>query len=203
MTFDGVERNLSTRGIAGDNYQLLQQSSPDIELVRDDLSFILAQAIDSALINGGGRSACRRSVQCGHQTANLATLSQHSGDASKLDLVNTSAANIRGKHEGVSWPALKAAGIAGYDEGSVGEYRVLCCRFTKNRHAERTAASSLAVVASDARHLVRDILVNPFDSVAYARGGVLVRAMSTVDVAYHVIPGVRGCRRRHLKGCEC
>ena len=28
-----------------------------------------------------------------------------------------------------------------------------------------------------------DLLVNPFDSVAYARGGVLVRAMSTVDIA--------------------
>ena len=28
-----------------------------------------------------------------------------------------------------------------------------------------------------------DILVNPFDSVAYARGGVLVRAMATVDTA--------------------
>ncbi len=28
-----------------------------------------------------------------------------------------------------------------------------------------------------------DILVNPFDSAAYARGGVLVRAMSTVGIA--------------------
>ena len=28
-----------------------------------------------------------------------------------------------------------------------------------------------------------DILVNPFDSTAYARGGVLVRAMATCDVA--------------------
>jgi hypothetical protein len=28
-----------------------------------------------------------------------------------------------------------------------------------------------------------DILVNPFDSTAYARGGVMVRAMSTVDIA--------------------
>lgn len=28
-----------------------------------------------------------------------------------------------------------------------------------------------------------DILVNPFESTAYRRGGVLIRAMSTVDVA--------------------
>jgi hypothetical protein len=28
-----------------------------------------------------------------------------------------------------------------------------------------------------------DVLVNPFDSMAYARGGVLVRAMATCDIA--------------------
>ena len=28
-----------------------------------------------------------------------------------------------------------------------------------------------------------DLLVNPFDSTAYARGGVLVRAMATCDIA--------------------
>ncbi len=57
--------------------QLIQQSSPDIEsLIRADLSYLLAQAIDSAMILGGGTNEpVGILATSGIQTANLATLS--------------------------------------------------------------------------------------------------------------------------------
>lgn len=56
MTFDSV--TMAPRhagGVTELSRQLIQQSSPDIEqLVREDLAAMIAQAIDSALIQGGG-----------------------------------------------------------------------------------------------------------------------------------------------------
>lgn len=100
--------------------QLIQQSSPDIEqLIRNDLSYLLAQAIDSALIKGGGANEPTGVLSTvGIQTASLATLTWANLLAmlQKLDISNTSAANIvasmkvKAKLQGT----LKATGIAGY-----------------------------------------------------------------------------------------
>src|SRR3546814_17070723 len=56
--------------------QLIMQSSPDVEqLIRDDFAAVLAQAIDSALIKGGGTNEPTGVLSTvGIQTANLATL---------------------------------------------------------------------------------------------------------------------------------
>src|SRR3546814_5859698 len=56
--------------------QLIMQSSPDVEqLIRDDFAAVLAQAIDSALIKGGGTNEPTVVLSTvGIQTANLATL---------------------------------------------------------------------------------------------------------------------------------
>ena len=121
MTFDSVTMAPKhAGGIQEMSRQLLQQSSPDVEaLVRNDLSFLLAQAIDSALIKGGGTNEPTGVLSTvGVQTANLATLSWQNILAmlQKLDISNTSAANIvastkvKAKLQGT----LKAAGIAGY-----------------------------------------------------------------------------------------
>lgn len=72
-------------GIQEMSRQLLQQSSPDVEaLVRNDLSFLLAQAIDSALIKGGGTNEPTGVLSTvGVQTANLATLRLPDGTRSQ------------------------------------------------------------------------------------------------------------------------
>src|SRR3546814_15770189 len=56
--------------------QLIMQSSPDVEqLIRDDFAAVLAQAIDSALIKGGGTNEPNGVLSTvGIQTANMATL---------------------------------------------------------------------------------------------------------------------------------
>lgn len=195
MTFDSV--TLAPKhagGVTEMSRQLIQQSSPDIEsLVRADLSYLLAQAIDSALIKGGGTNEPTGVLATsGIQTANLATLSWANVLAmlQKLDISNVSAANIvasmkvKAKLQGT----LKSAGIAGYlMEG--GRMADLPVYFT-NQVAEKTGTPNTGkLIAGDWSQVMLgiwseiDILVNPFAETAYNKGNVLVRAMSTVDIA--------------------
>lgn len=195
MTFDAV--TLAPKhagGIAEMSRQMLQQSSPDIEqLVRNDLSAMLAQAIDSALIKGGGANEPTGVLAtAGVQTSNLATLSWANilTMLQKLDLVNASAANIVAstKVKAKLMGTLKAAGIAGYlmEGGRMADLPV----YFSNQVAEKTGAPNTGkLIAGDWSQVMLgiwsevDILVNPFSETAYTKGNVLVRAMSTVDIA--------------------
>lgn len=195
MSFDGV--TLAPKhagGITEQSRQLIMQSSPDIEqLVRDDLSFMLAQAIDSALIKGGGTNEPVGVLSTsGIQTASLSTLSWQNVLAmlQKLDIVNASAANIVASTKAKAKLAgtLKAAGIAGYilEGGRIGDLPA----YFSNQVAEKTGTPNTGrVIAGDWSQVMLgiwsevDILVNPFAETAYNKGNVLIRAMATVDAA--------------------
>lgn len=195
MTFDTV--TLAPKhagGLCEMSRQLIQQSSPDIEqLVRADLAAMLAQAIDSALIKGGGTNEPVGVLSTvGVQTATLATLSWSYVLAmlQKLDLVNASAANILASTKVKSKLAgtLKASGIAGYllEGGRMADLPV----YFSNQVAEKTGTPNTGrLIAGDWSQVMLgiwsevDILVNPFAETAYSKGNVLVRAMSTVDIA--------------------
>lgn len=195
MTFDSV--SLAPKhagGMTEMSRQLLQQSSPDIEqLVRDDLSFMLAQAIDAAIIEGGGTNEPEGVLSTtGIETASLATLSWANILAmlQKLDLQNAAAANFVGslKVKAKLQGTLKEAGIAGYlmEGGKVAD---LPAYFTKQL-AEKTGTPNTGrLIAGDWSQVLLgiwseiDLLVNPYAETAYSKGNVLVRAMSTVDVA--------------------
>lgn len=184
-------------GVSEMSRQLIMQSSPDIEqLLRDDLAYQLAKAIDSALIVGGGSNEPTGVLSTsGIGTANLATLSWANilGMVETLEEANTLSAST-------AWLAapavrtklastLKASGIAGYllEGGRMAE---LPAYFTNQVPTNTTPnPDTLRLILGDWSQVLLgiwsevDILVNPFDSTAYARGGVLVRAMSTVDIA--------------------
>lgn len=181
-------------GLTEMSRQLIMQSSPDIEqLVRDDLAALLAQAIDSALIKGGGTSEPVGVIATsGIQTSSLATLTWGNilTMLQKADLENASAANFVGstKVKAKLAGTLKASGIAGYlmENGRMAD---LPCYFS-NQVAEKTGTPNTGrLIAGDWSQVLLgiwsevDLLVNPFDSTAYARGGVMVRAMTTCDVA--------------------
>ncbi len=181
-------------GVTEMSRQLIQQSSPDIEqLVRDDVGFMLAQAIDSALILGGGTNEPDGVLSTtGIQTASLATLSWANVLAmvEKADIANTVAANWLGSPKVKTKLAgtLKASGIAGYllEGGRMAE---LPAYFTNQVPVKAGSPDTLRLILGDWSQVMLgiwsevDILVNPFESTAYARGGVKVRAMSTVDIA--------------------
>lgn len=182
-------------GISEMSRQLIMQSSPDIEqLVRDDLAAILALAIDSALIKGGGSNEPTGVISTsGVQTASLSTLTWANVLAmlQKLDLVNAPAVNIVASTKSKAKLAgtLKASGVAGYilgDDGRVGGIPA----YFSNQVPEKTGTPNTnRVLAGDWSQVMLgiwselDILVNPYSETAYTKGNVLVRAMSTVDVA--------------------
>lgn len=195
MTFDSVTMTPKhAGGLVEMSRQLLQQSSPDIEqLVRNDLSAMLAQAIDSALINGGGTNEPKGVLTTtGIQTASLSTLSFANVLAmlEKLDLVNAGAANFVGstKVKAKLAGTLKAAGIAGYLlEG--GRLADLPAYFSNQVPEKAGTPNKLRLIAGDWSQVMLgiwseiDLLVNPYAETAYNKGNVLVRAMTTCDIA--------------------
>lgn len=172
--------------------QLIQQSSPAIEqLLRDDMAFALAQAIDSAMILGGGTNEPTGILAAtGTQSASLATLNW-AGILEMLELielVNGSAGGwltspqVATKLRGTLKSAT--AGAAYLSEG--GRMADLGVNSTKQVPLNGTTGQ---LILGDFSQVMLgiwseiDILVNPYDSTAYARGGVLVRAMATCDIA--------------------
>lgn len=195
MTFGSVGLTPKHVGALSEmSRQLIQQSSPDIEqLLRDDMAAVLAQAIDAATIDGGGTNEPTGVLSTtGIQTASLATLSWAGILAmlEKLELVNASAANWLTSPQAATKlkSTLKESGLPGYLlEG--GRMADLPAYSTNQVPIIDSTTDTGQLILGDWSQVLLglwselDILVNPFDSSAYARGGILVRAMATVDTA--------------------
>lgn len=196
MAFDSVGMSPKhAGGMTEMSRQLLQQSSPDIEqLVRSDLSAMLAQAIDSALIMGGGANEPDGVLStAGIQTASLATLDWESvlEMQEKLELANATAANWltspRVKKKLASTLKSASAG-ASYllERGQMADLPL----YSTNQTPEKAGTPNTGrVILGDWSQVLLgiwseiDLLVNPYAETAYSKGNVLVRAMSTVDIA--------------------
>ena len=183
-------------GVTELSRQLIMQGSPDVEqLVRDDFAAMLAQAIDSALIKGGGANEPDGVLSTvGIQTANLATLNWANILAMRVlaETANTDAVNwvmnpaAAAKFAGTE----KSTGTGIYLLGDDGKIAGLPTYVTNQVpvNATPTPDTGIAILGDWSQVMLGiwseiDILVNPFAETAYKRGGVLVRAMSTVDVA--------------------
>ncbi len=195
MTFGNV--GLTPKHVGGlseMSRQLIQQSDPSIEaLLRDDLSFQIAQAIDSALIAGGGAN---------EPDGVIATLAAANGTlagptwAQVLAIIeDVETANALGSHSWLTTPGakaklrgtLKVSGDAGggflMENGQLGGYAV----HTTNQVPVDSNGNS--VIFGDWSQVLLgiwselDILVNPYSETAYTKGNVLIRAMATCDIA--------------------
>lgn len=182
-------------GVTELSRQLIMQSSPDVEqLVRDDFAAVLAQAIDSALIKGGGTNEPIGVLSTvGIQTANLATLNWANVLAmkAKAELANVDASSwlfnpsVAAKFAGTE----KSTGTGIYllgDDGRMAGIQSYSTNQVPN-NATPDPDTGIAILGDWSQVLLGiwseiDILVNPYAQPAYGRGGVLVRAMSTVDV---------------------
>lgn len=183
-------------GVTELSRQLIMQSSPDVEqLVRDDFAAVLAQAIDSALIKGGGANEPVGVLSTvGIQTANLATLNWANVLAmkAKAELANVDASSwlfnpsVAAKFAGTE----KSNGTGIYllgDDGKMAGIQSYSTNQVPN-NATPDPDAGIAILGDWSQVLLGiwseiDILVNPMAQPAFGRGGVLVRAMSTVDVA--------------------
>lgn len=190
MTFDQV--TLTPKHVGGKtemSRQLIQQSAPAIEqLVREDLSFLIAKQIDAAIINGTGL--------LGQPLGILNTVGiQAAGDVpttwagvlamlEKLDDVNIQ--NGRWLTTAAIRTALAAAEkVAGSGSGFLydnGLMAGLSLAASKNVPTGKLILGDFSQVMLGVWSEV-DILVNPYAEPAYSRGGIQVRAMATVDTA--------------------
>lgn len=195
MTFGSVSLTPKHVGALSEvSRQLVQQSDPSIEqLLRDDMSFQIAQAIDSALIQGGGANEPDGVIATlGTANATLATPSW----AEVLAIVaQVESDNALGSHNWITTPAGKAtlagttkvAADAGagflYQSGRMADFPL----FATNQVPGDSTGNSI-IFGDWSQVLVGiwselDILVNPYSETAYTKGNVLIRAMATVDIA--------------------
>lgn len=189
-------------GITEISRNMLQQSSRDVEaLVRNDFALLLASLIDAAAISGTGADNQPRGIL---NTSGISTLAMGtnggawSGDAArdlmgKLDVANAPA-TARGflSNSKVKTASLKlkdAQGdYMGLDTVFAGE-RVEFSNAITSAGTKGTGTGLSTVVYGNWSDLIIgywsafDLLVNPYESSAYAKGNVSVRAMMTCDVA--------------------
>ena len=195
MTFGNV--TLAPRHVGGlveISRQLIQQSSPAADaLVRADLSAVIAQAIDSAIISGGGSSEPIGVLSTsGIQTYSMASpgWAHFVNMVKKLDIVNATATAwlLSASAKSVIMSLTDSTGLPAkiLDGGRMLDTPA----YWTNQLADKVGAPNTGrILLGDWSQVLLgiwdelSILVNPFESVAYSRGGVLVRAMATCDVA--------------------
>lgn len=196
MAFDAV--TLSPKhagGLTELSRQLIQQSSPDIEqLVREDLAAILAQAIDSATIQGGGSNEPSGVIDT-ISTAN-GTLGTPSWAEVLAIVAAVEGANALSPSDAWITTAAGKATLAGslkvFDDAGAGFLleNGRMADFPLYASAQMpNATGGESIIFGDWSQVLLgiwsevDLLVNPYSEAAYTKGNVLVRAMSTVDVA--------------------
>ncbi|HBK35490.1 MAG TPA: phage major capsid protein, partial [Halomonas sp.] len=162
--------------------------SPDIEmLVRGDLSALIAQQIDRAILQGSGAAGEPQGIigAAGIQTADIPTTwAGVLGLSEKLELENL---------EGAAWlsaPGVKTTlgsteKVAGSGSGFLLQNGMMD---DKPYWSTNQMPASTLLFGDFSQVLLGiwseiDILVNPYAEPAYSRGGVQVRAMATCDVA--------------------
>ncbi|MBB1471823.1 phage major capsid protein [Luteimonas sp. MC1782] len=189
MDFDSVTLTPHhVGGITEMSRQLIQQSAPAIEdLVRDDLSFAVAQAVDRAIIAGTGANGQPLGIinRAGVQEAVVP-----GGWAAVLAIEQMLAAVNVNPSGWYTTPGVLTALRAVLKSGSAGSDYLATARTVGELPAVSSNAAPVdtAILGDWSQVLLGqwgavEILVNPYAETPYRRGGVLVRAMSTVDVA--------------------
>ncbi|MEC5498942.1 phage major capsid protein [Acinetobacter baumannii] len=187
MGFDAITlKPKHTGGKTEMSRQLIQQSSPDIEsLVREDLSYLVAQNIDKAIIAGTGvKDPLGILNTLGVLTGAIPDTWQEVLALIQL-IEDQNITNL--KWLGTSATKTTLAGIEKstgtgqylYSGGQVGE---LPFNVSANMPANKLILGDFSQVLLGVWSEI-DILVNPYAEPAYSRGGVQVRAMATCDVA--------------------
>lgn len=173
---------------------MLQQASPDIEgLVRTDFAQILAEAVDRVAIQGGGSNEPNGVLA----TAGIQTLAE---GASYIDTAADAIGLLDVANVGNTRAFLTSNGVR-TDMLKQKDSDALPIPVGTQTHGERIEFSNLVptdlgagndehgFIYGDWSDLIIgywsafDLLVNPYESTAYSKGNVQVRAMLTCDMA--------------------
>lgn len=188
MSFAGVTLTPKHVGaITEMSRQLIQQSAPGIEeLVRQDMSFAVAAAIDAAIVAGTGLDGQPQGIigRAGVQTGDIPFLwSDVLAVEQKLRGVNVSPTGwytttaVLSQLRGIVKSSIVGGGFLA-SPTSIGDLPAA---------SSNAAPEDTAILGDWSQVLVGqwgavELLTNAFAEGPYRRGGVLVRAFSTIDV---------------------
>ena len=178
------------------------QTTPDIEaLVRADFAAVLAQEVDRAAINGSGTAPEPPGVlnTPGIGTVAIGTNGGPATWAAMLNLIGSLEDNNvegtgfagNGKFSRAARQVLKAAGLPGYimdAPGQLAGYPYASTNLVPSNGSKGSGSNLSTLIFGRWPDLLLgywsefDLLVNPFESVAYSKGNVQVRGMVTMDV---------------------
>ena len=173
---------------------MVQQSSPEIEgLLRNMLARNIALAVDRAAINGAGTAEPLGILNTsGIQTQAYATslLDTAAEMIAKADIANVAARRSFLTTPGVRKLALKALDSQGRPLGVETIFHKEAVSFSNQvpTNLNPTANKHGLIYGDWAELLIGiwseiDILINPYESAAYKRGNISMRAIATVDTA--------------------
>ncbi|WP_397603922.1 phage major capsid protein [Sphingorhabdus sp.] len=180
---------------------MLQQVSPDIEtLIRADFAALLADAVDRAAIFGTGTGAQPRGIL---STAGIGTVAMGTNGLAmtvdtpadvmcRIDIANAPATS-RGflTNSKVMGAAMKLKDSEGRPYGLQQVFQNQRVEFSNNVPSNLTKGTGTnlsALIYGNWDDLLIgywsafDLLVNPYEATAYAKGNVSIRAMLTCDV---------------------
>lgn len=191
-------------GLTEISRNMLLQASPDVEqLVRNDFAQVLATIVDTAAIAGTGTSNQPTGIL---NTAGIGSLAMGTNGAAwtadasrdligKVDIPdapNTSRGFLSTNKVKVATSKIKDGQGNYMGFGPDGVFAGERVEFSSNVPSNLTKGSGTglsAVIYGNWSDLIIgywsafDLLVNPFESTAYAKGNVSVRAMLTCDIA--------------------
>lgn len=194
--FDSVTLSPKHAGALSEwSRNMIMQSSPDVEmLLRTMLARNLALAIDRAAIKGGGSNEPTGVLATsGIQTAAFST--PNLGDLAadmigKADISNVGARRSFLTTNSVRTSALKLKDGDGHFIGLDETFHGEAVAFSNQVPTDLAPSSNKhGLIYADWTELLIgiwseiDILVNPYESTAYSKGNISIRAMATVDCA--------------------
>jgi HK97 family phage major capsid protein len=181
---------------------MLQQTTPDMEtLVRNDFALLLADAVDKAAISGTGTGAQPRGI------LNTAGIGDVPMGTNGLAITVDTPADVMGKvaiadapatsrgflaNNKVMVAAMKLKDAQGRPYGLPQVFQNERIEYSSNVPSNLTKGSGTnlsALLYGNWNDLLIgywsafDLLVNPFEATAFAKGNVSIRAMLTCDVA--------------------
>jgi len=174
-------------GVTEMSRQLIMQSAPAIEaLVRDDLSYAIAAAVDAAIIAGTGANNQPQGIigRAGVQTAVIPATWADVLDREQL----LRAANVNPGGWYTTTAVQTALRKVLKSNVAGAEYIADATHIGDLPSASSNAAPANTAILGDWSQVMVgqwgavELLVNPFADGPYQRGGVLVRAFASVDV---------------------
>lgn len=200
--FDQVTLNLKSCGVITEfSRNMIMQASPDVQtLAQNDMSLILAEALDQAAIAGTGGvqpigilstvGIGNVAIGANGSALNYANIADLIGQVEDANGTGASMAFL--SNTKVKRAVAKMTDLQNRPLGAGVVFQGLPVAYTNLVPATGTKGTGTglsSLIYGNWSDLMLgfwselDILVNPYESTAYARGGVQIRAVMSVDVA--------------------